>query len=97
MRDWAIILGGLVVWTLHFLLVYGFASVADVTDPGARRLWAWLGIAGTGLCLSAIAWIAVEARSKRTAQGLPRALGLGGCTVSGIAVVWQSLPLFIAG
>lgn len=97
MRDWRIILGGLVCWTLHFLVIYGLASLADLSDPATRRLWSSLGLAGTGLALVAVTWIAVEARSKQTRSHLTRYLGLGGSIVSGVAIMLQSLPLVVAG
>ena len=97
MRDWSIMLGALACWALHFMLIYGFASIADVSGPATIRLWSWLGLAATVLALLALAWIALEARSKRTQSDLTRHLGLGGCVVSGVGILLQSLPLFVAG
>lgn len=93
MRDWGLILGGLIVWTLHFLLIYGFASVADISEPETRRLWSIAGLAGSALGLAALAWIGYRAKD---ASPLVRRLGTGGSIVAAVAVVWQSLPLLIA-
>jgi hypothetical protein len=97
MRDWVVILGGLVCWAMHFMLIYGFASMADVSSPAIRGTWSWLGAAGTVLAFLAVTWVAVEARSKRTGSELTRYLGLGGCILSSIAIALQSLPLLVAG
>lgn len=96
MRDWGLILGGLVLWTLHFVLIYGLASIADVSDPATAPVWVWLGVAGTGLALAATAWVGVEALSKRTRWALTRYLGAGGAVLAAVSIVFQSLPLFIA-
>ena len=97
MRDWVVMLGGPACWAIHFVLIYGLASMADVSSPTTRGLWAWIGVAGTILAFLAVAWIAVESRSNNTAPDLTRHLGLGGCIVSGVAIALQSLPLIIAG
>ncbi|MGV3579647.1 hypothetical protein [Brevundimonas sp.] len=94
MRDWGIILGGLIVWTLHFLIIYGLASVADVSDPATRSLWSIAGVGVTALGLAALLWIGYRA-SRR--QGLVYLLGIGGCILSGVAIVFQSLPFLISG
>lgn len=97
MRDWAVMLGGLVCWTLHFVLIYGLASIADMSNSASRGTWSWLGVAGTVLAFLALAWIAVEARSNQTRSDLTRYLSVGGCILSGVAITLQSLPLVISG
>ncbi|WP_426052104.1 hypothetical protein [Brevundimonas sp. SL161] len=96
MRDWGLMLGGLLVWTLHFLGVYGVASVADLSDPSTHALWRGLGLALTGLCLLAVALIALRARPSTRDAALYRQVGLGTCAVSFIAIVWQSVPLIVS-
>lgn len=97
MRDWGVMLGGLLCWAMHFGLIYGLASVADVSSPATREAGSWIGVAGTVLAFLAVAWIAVEARSRRTRSQLTRDLGLGACILSGVAIALQSLPLLVAG
>jgi hypothetical protein len=93
MRDWGVILGGLIVWALHFLLIYGLASIVDILDPTPRRFWLIAGPVSTGLSLAALAWIGYQARNTTP---LVRLLGIGGCAIAGVAVVFQSLPFVIA-
>lgn len=94
MRDWGVMLGGLIVWTLHFLVIYGLASVADVSDPALRSLWSIAGVGATALGLATLVWIGYRATRR---PGLVHLLGIGGCILSGVAIVFQSLPLFISG
>ena len=96
MRDWGLMLGGLLIWTLHFLGVYGVASLADVSDPSAHALWRGLGLAFTGLCLLAVALIAFLARPSKPDAGLYRQVGLGACVLALVAIVFQSVPLLVS-
>ena len=92
MRDWAFLLGGLLVWAAHFFILYGIGSVFP-DDPVAS----WLTIAATIAALAAnagILWLLAARRLRpddrlgRWGDGLA-ALGAG---LSMIAVLWQGLP-----
>jgi hypothetical protein len=96
MRDWRIMLGALLVWALHFLLVYGVASLADISNPSQAGLWRTAGAVFTAACLGLLAIIAVRARSETRVSPLARRLGLAGCGLGLIAIVWQSLPMLIS-
>ena len=96
MRDWRIMLGALLVWALHFLLVYGVASVADISDPAQEASWRTGGLVLTGLCLIALVIIAIRARGEARVSPLARNMGLAGCVIGFIAIAWQSLPLLIS-
>jgi hypothetical protein len=94
MRAWAILLGGLVVWVVHFFAVYGIASILP-GQPAAR----WLILAVT---LSAVA---AEVLVVRCALEPPAArdalhrwasqLGAIGGALSLIAVLWQAMPALV--
>lgn len=96
MRDWAMMLGGLLVWALHFLAVYGLASVADISDPSLETVWRITGLAVTLVCILTLAGIARGIGRKSDASPLSRHLGLAGSAIGAIAVVWQSLPLIVS-
>lgn len=96
MRDWGVMLGGLLVWALHFLLVYGVASMADISDPSQGSAWRLAGLMMTILCLAGLAVIVLQARSTRTVSSLARTLGLAGCALAAIAVIFQGLPLVLS-
>lgn len=91
MREWALLLGGLVVWAAHFFLVYGFASIF----PG-MALARWLAIGATIAALAAdaaILWLALA--GGRLADELERwqaRVGAAGAALSFVAVAWQGFP-----
>lgn len=89
-------LGGLLIWSLHFLGVYGVASVADVSDPSRHGLWRGSGLAFSGLCLLAVALIALRARPSISDTDLYRHVGLGACALAFIAILFQSAPLLVS-
>ncbi|MDG2520682.1 hypothetical protein P7B02_03930 [Caulobacter segnis] len=100
MRFWLWGLGGLLIWALHFLGLYGLASVADLAT-GRADGWRAAGLGFSLACLLATALYAVMlARRLRRASNAPVqvfALGLGltGGLVAAIGVVFQSLPLLL--
>lgn len=101
MRFWLWTLGGLLIWALHFLGLYGLASVSDVATKQAED-WRGVGWAFSLVCLIATAVHAVKlARRLRRASDEPvqvfaLSLGLAGCLVAAVGMVFQSLPLLLA-
>ena len=100
MSRWLLLLGGLVVWTIHFLGVYAIASIADVVDvddaPAAR--WAVGGF--TLACAGADVLIGLAAlrRSRPQDDSLDRFIHRGALWCAGlsfVAVVWQGLPALV--
>ena len=95
MGRWSFLLGGLVVWAAHFFLLYGFASVF----PG-DRIASLLTIAATIpaiACNAFLLWVAY--RRRRSPDELKAWIvdvGAAGAALSLVAVIWQSLPAFIA-
>lgn len=95
MRDWRLMLGPFLIWTAHFVVVYGVASVADIA-PEETGTWRIAGLVFSALCLVALTVIAVRLRQRTAATPLARGLGLTGSLVGFIAVAWQSLPLLLS-
>ncbi len=97
MRAWALMLGGLLVWTVHFFLLYGFASIF----PG-REIAYWLTIAATVPAIAADAGLLLlTARLRRRGNGDELRswmidIAAGGAALSLLALLWQVLPAFIA-
>lgn len=85
MRAWAAMLGGLIVWAIHFFALYAAGSVFPETAT-ARLITGAVTLA----CLAAAAAILV--RALRLAPGLQRTLALAGALLSAIAIIWQGLP-----
>ena len=100
MRRWFLMLGGLIVWAVHFMGAYGIASVADVVgraDAPASRL----AVGGLSvLCLAAnaglLVWaVRVHAPDQDEAATWTASLGGLAAVFSIIAVAWQGLPTLI--
>ena len=100
MRAWGFMLGGLIIWAVHLLGVYGVASLADVVaraDAPASRL----GVGALTLACGAgdIVLLVTAWRRARVAAGdlAPFAASLAGlgAGLSLIAVIWQGLPAIL--
>lgn len=92
MRAWALMLGGLIVWTVHFFALYSLASIFG------SSMTARIGVGVvTLLCLAAdVALLLLCARLNQGAgSDIPswaRAIGTMAVSLSLIAVIWQALP-----
>jgi hypothetical protein len=98
MRFWLLILGGLLIWTAHFLGLYLLSSAADVAreDAGA---WNGAGLIFSLICLMVIAflcwrcivWLRTKPSDETRAFGLR--LAVAGGLLGGIGVAFQTLVL----
>lgn len=100
MRRWAWMLGGLIVWTIHFMGVYAIASLADVVARADDPAWRMAGLGFSVVCLSAAVGLALWAvrrvrRRSDPASGFGDQLALLGAGVAAVAIVWQALPTVI--
>jgi hypothetical protein len=97
MRSWTFLLGGLLVWALHFFLVYGIASVFPGTTQ-ARILT----LAATLLCLGGALLLlrpAVWHWREAGRDGLSRwmsGVAAGGAALAVVAIVFQGLPAMLS-
>lgn len=96
MRAWRTMLGPFLIWTVHFVAIYGVASIADIGDRGDAERWRAAGLVLTGLCLAAIAWCGLRPIRDQSQSDLARRLGLSGAVIGLVAVAWQSLPLVLS-
>lgn len=91
MRAWRHLLGGLLLWTVHFFAVYGIASVL----PGTRAAIILVLIA-TAIALVAAAWLFMKAMRAHRHPGdkLQRwmhGLSALGYALAGLAITYQGL------
>lgn len=94
MRPWIILLGGLIVWAIHFFVLFGIASIL-LTTLTARILT----LLATVLCLGMIGVLAAHLQRCRLADettGWGREVARTGVGLSAIAVIWQALPALLA-
>lgn len=93
MQSWLVLLGGLIVWTIHFFALWTTSSIV-LSVPVARVIVAAVTIA----CLAANAGLLLVLARRRAGDELDRwvrSLGLAGAWLSVVAVVWQGLPALL--
>lgn len=92
MRQWAILLGGLVVWAAHFFAAYLAASLFPGSDS-AR----WMTGAATLVALAADGAILLSALRLPGGEleAWIRRFGAIGAGLSFVAVLWQGLPALL--
>lgn len=100
MRRWAWMLGGLIVWTIHFMGLYAIASLADVVARADDATWRMVGLAFSGACVLAATALTAAAASRVRRPADPSArfgdqLALLGGGVATVAIGWQALPTLI--
>jgi hypothetical protein len=95
MRSWSILLGGLLIWALHFFVLYGIGEFGgDGTMP---RLAVG---AFTLACLAAGLFLAFHFRNRAPGDDFARwrtKIAFGGLLLASIAIVWQGLPALFPG
>jgi hypothetical protein len=99
MRRWSYILGGLLIWALHFSGVYAIASLEAQTQANDAAAWRRAAIVFSFLCLAACLAISVRVfrrwRSAATPVPFHEQLAALGGGVAAIAVGWQTLPALL--
>lgn len=95
MRTWLILLGGMMVWFAHFLLLYVIGSVLGASDTGRTLvgLFTAFALAGNTVVLVASLRLRREADLPSATAG---SLGAMGAALSIVAVIWQALPAAFA-
>lgn len=97
MKSWLFLLGGLLIWTVHFFGIYAIGSLL----PG-NELANWAVLAHTALSLGAAGWLLLLlVRRKRTQRhdDLDRwssALAGWGYALAIVAVIFQGLPAIVS-
>ncbi|MDQ8028286.1 MAG: hypothetical protein REJ23_06140 [Brevundimonas sp.] len=96
MKTWVWMLGGLIVWAVHFAGIYAIASVADVVARADALSWRMAALAFSGVCaLVCAGLLALAARRIRT--GPPPGtfadqMATLGAVLALISIFWQALP-----
>lgn len=96
MGKWVLLLGGLLVWTAHFFLLYAFASLfpGSATARLLTGVATAAGLAANGLLLWRLAGASLLKESDDLDRWM-RDLAATGAILSLVAVAWQGLPALI--
>jgi len=89
MRAWLLVLGGLIVWTAHFVAIYAVASVF----PGqgiARWIVLAASVAAIGVNLAILWW--TKGLRGDPLDGWICTTGRIAAALSILAVIWQTVP-----
>lgn len=99
MQRWFYMLGGFLVWAIHFVGIYAIASIGDVVARADDRTWRGLGLAFSVVCVgAAIALLAQALRRPDDGSGttdLANLLARCGAGIALVSIVWQTLPTVI--
>lgn len=100
MGRWLWMLGGLIVWTIHFMGVYAIASLADVVSRADDLTWRMIALAFSGACLLfalglTVATIRPVRRAPDPSVGFESQLAVLGGALASVAIVWQALPTVV--
>ena len=105
-------IGGLLVWSLHFTVIYGFTAVACANDFAASRILGMgvvpfvigaatvLALAATGVVLRRALAGPVPPRSARYADATEHFLQYAAATIAAlslVAIAWNALPVLVVG
>lgn len=104
MARWLILLGGPLIWAIHFAGVYGIASLADVitrADDVRARAGVLVFTAACAAADAALIWLVWRRRGPllRDADAelsrFWRGAAFGGAVLSLVSVIWQGLPAIV--
>jgi len=94
MRTWRVLLGSMLVWTVHFFGAYIIASIFPERIIAARVLVAVLTLA----CLTALFWLtrrslAQISQGDDELSGWVARLGAALGAIAFVALLWQAFPI----
>lgn len=97
------LLAGPLIWLVHFLFIYIVNAVACARSALTGQ-WlglpasSWIIVAGSAAALAGMALAASRQQARVRAQGAPSFhawLAAALCGLSAVAVVWETLPVFL--
>lgn len=98
MTAWRTLLAGLVVWLIHFAIVYLLPSL-DAIGAASPASLAILHGAATLACLAAAIALALFAwkkgRAEKPGPAFRHHVAALGAAMAGVAIVWQAAPVLI--
>lgn len=95
MPRWRLLLGGPLVWALHFGVIYAATSASEVIPNFTAAIARAAILMVTVLCLIACAWVLRSALRQPHSEALTafwRTVAATGAVLAIIAIIWQTLP-----
>ena len=96
MRTWLILIGGLLIWMIHFLGSYIIASLFPAAEIAN---WLVLALTAVGLAATALLVLGPGLRLLRSHDGSTQWMGglaIGGSLLAAMAIAYQLLALLLA-
>lgn len=98
-HDFLLLMAGPVVWAVHFLAIYSFTGVICARPALPTSLVTWgvtlAGVAAIAVLALLFLWVRPRAPDADD-RHLVRQVGIGLAALSALAIVWETLPLFLA-
>ncbi len=99
MQRWFYMLGGLLVWAVHFVGVYAIASLGDVVARADDPTWRMIGLAFSVVCALVVAGLLIQALRRKDdgtdTIDFGNLIARVGAGLALVSIVWQSLPTVI--
>lgn len=99
MQRWFYMLGGLLVWAVHFVGVYAIASIGDIVARADDPVWRMIGLVFSGMCVTAGVALLIQAlrrgRGGNDVSALANVLAATGAGIGVVAMAFQSLPTVV--
>lgn len=99
MQRWFYMLGGLLVWAVHFVGIYAIASIGDVIARADDPIWRMIGLVFSGMCVIAGVGLLIQAlrrgRGGDDVSELGNVLAATGAGIAVVAMLFQSLPTVV--
>lgn len=99
MQRWFYMLGGMLVWAIHFVGVYAIASIGDVVARADDPTWRMIGLGFSVLCVIVATILLIHAIRRRgdgtDAIDLQNLLARAGAGLAVISIAWQTLPTIV--
>jgi hypothetical protein len=99
MQRWWYMLGGLLIWAVHFVGVYAIASIGDVVAQADHPRWRMIGLGFSGVCVMVGLGLFIQAlrrgRADDDVSALANVLAVSGAGIAVVAMIFQSLPTVV--
>lgn len=98
-HDFLLLMAGPVVWAVHFVAIYSLTGIVCARPELPRSLVTWgvtlMGVAAIAALAAIFLWMRPRVADAAVRRFLLQ-VGIGLAALSGLAIVLETLPLFLA-